>query len=62
MRSLARRSEDLFHNTLVLVEADSEVLAVLVGCVVGKHLATRGALEGLEAGLALDRLGGSVLA
>ena len=27
----------------------------------GKHLAVRGALEGLEAGLALDGLGGGVL-
>jgi hypothetical protein len=62
IRSLARRPDSLFHNTLVFVEADTKVLAVLVGCVVGKHLTARGALESLEAGLALDRLGGGVLA
>ena len=61
-RALARKSGRLFHNTLVGVEADVELLAVLVGCVVGKHLTARGALECLEAGLALDGLGGSVLA
>jgi hypothetical protein len=62
IRTFARRLDDLFYNTLVFVEADSKVLAVLVGCVVGKHLTARGALECLEAGLALDGLGGSVLA
>jgi hypothetical protein len=44
----------LFHSALVGVEAVLELLAVLVACVVGKHLAARGALEGLEAGFALD--------
>jgi hypothetical protein len=34
---------------------------VLVGGVIGKHLTARGALERLEAGFALDGLGGSVL-
>ena len=59
---LARKCDRLFHNTLVGVEADVELLAVLVGCVIGKHLAARGALECLEAGFALDGLGGGVLA
>jgi hypothetical protein len=62
MRSFARRSDRLFHNTLISVEADVKLLAVLVGCVIGKHLAARGALECLEASFALDRLGGGVLA
>lgn len=34
---------------------------MLVGSVVGQHLAARGALEGLEAGFALDGLGGGIL-
>jgi hypothetical protein len=51
----------LFCNTLVGIEAVAEVLAVLVRGVVGKHLAARGALEGLEASLALDGLGSNVL-
>lgn len=34
---------------------------MLVARVVGQHLAARGALERLEAGLALDGLGGGVL-
>jgi hypothetical protein len=61
IRSFARRSDCLFHNTLILVEANTKVLAVLVGGVIGKHLTARGALERLEAGFALDGLGGSVL-
>ena len=60
--ALARKSDRLFHNTLVGVEADVELLAVLVGSVIGKHLAARGALERLEAGFALDGLGVGVLA
>ena len=51
----------LFRNTVVGVEAVSELLAVLVRGVFGEHLTVCGALEGLEAGLALDGLGGGVL-
>jgi len=55
------RHPRLFRNTVVGVEAVSELLAVLVRSVFGKELAVSGALEGLEAGLALDGLGGGVL-
>lgn len=55
------RGGTLFRNTLVGIEAVAEVLAVFVRGVVGKHLAARGALEGLEASLALDGLGSNVL-
>jgi hypothetical protein len=55
------RCGGLFCDALLGVEAVLELLTVLVGRVVGKHLAARGALESLEAGLALDRLGGGVL-
>lgn len=51
----------LFGNTLVGVEAVAKVLAVLVACVISEHLAAGGSLEGLEARLALDRLGRGVL-
>lgn len=48
----------LFRNTVFGVEAVGELLAVLVCGVFGEQLAVCGALEGLEAGLALDGLGG----
>lgn len=51
----------LFRDTIVGVEAICELLAVLVGSVVGQHLLACGALEGLEASLALDGLRGGVL-
>lgn len=51
----------LLDDTVLGVEAVLEVFGVLVGGVLDKHLARGGALEGLEARLALDRLGGSVL-
>lgn len=51
----------LFRNTIIGVEAVSKLLAVLVRGVFGEQLAVCGALEGLEAGLALDGLGGGVL-
>ena len=51
----------LFRDSLALVEAVRELLVVLVRGVVGQHLLARGALEGLEAGLALDGLRGGVL-
>lgn len=59
--SLIKPSRDLFRLSLVRVEAIRKVLAVLVACVVGQHLAAGGALERLEAGFALDALGGYVL-
>ena len=46
---------------VVGVEAIGKLLAVLVRGVFGKHLAVCGALEGLEASLALDGLSGRVL-
>jgi pyrimidine operon attenuation protein/uracil phosphoribosyltransferase len=61
-RALAPKAGSLFHNTLVGVEADGKVLAVLIRGMVGKHLAAGGALESLEAGFALDGLGSGVLA
>jgi hypothetical protein len=51
----------LFRNTVVGVEAVIKLLAVLVRGVFGEQLAVCGALKGLEAGLALDSLGGGVL-
>lgn len=60
-RLSALENAGLFGHTLVGVEAVTKVLAVLVGGVVGEHLAAGGALKGLEAGLALDRLCGRVL-
>jgi hypothetical protein len=51
----------LFRNTLVGVEAVGKLLAVLVRSVVRKHLLAGGALEGLEARLALDALRRDVL-
>jgi hypothetical protein len=51
----------LFGNTFVGVEAVAKVLGVLIRGVVGEHLAACGALEGLEARLALDGLRGRVL-
>lgn len=51
----------LFRNTVVGVEAVGELLAVLVRGVFGEELAVCGALERLEAGLALDGLSGGVL-
>lgn len=51
----------LFHNSLAFVEAISKLLVVLVRGVIGQHLLARGALEGLEAGFALDGLCGGVL-
>ena len=59
--SLGRPSQDLFGGTVGLIEAVGELLAVLVRGVFGEQLAACGALEGLEAGLALDGLGGGVL-
>ena len=53
--------EYLLGDALVSVEAVAKVLAVLIRGVVGEHLAAGGALEGLEAGFALDGLGGCVL-
>ena len=58
----ARSDKDRsFRYTVVGIEAVREVLAVLIRGVFHKHLAVRGALEGLEAGLALDRLGSRIL-
>jgi hypothetical protein len=51
----------LFRNTLVGVEAVGELLAVLVRSVVRKHLLAGGALESLEARLALDALRRDIL-
>jgi hypothetical protein len=51
----------LFHDALVGVEAVAEVFGVLVRGVVGQHLAAGGALERLEARLALDALRRDVL-
>jgi hypothetical protein len=51
----------LLRNTLVGVEAVGKLLAVLVACMIRKHLLARGALECLEAGFALDGLGRGVL-
>lgn len=51
----------LFGNTVLGLEAVHELLAVLVRGVLGEKLAVCGALKGLEAGLALDGLGGGVL-
>lgn len=51
-----------FGNTIVRIEAVAEVLAVLVRGMIGQHLLAGGALEGLEAGLALDCLRGGILA
>jgi hypothetical protein len=51
----------LFLNTILGFEAVCELLAVLVRGVFGEDLAVGGALEGLEARLALDGLGGSIL-
>jgi hypothetical protein len=51
----------LFRNTILGVEAVGELLAVLVRGVLGEKLAVCGALEGLEARLALDGLGCGVL-
>lgn len=56
-----RNNLRLFSNAVVGIEAVSKLLAVLVRGVFGEQLAVCGALEGLEAGLALDGLGGSVL-
>lgn len=51
----------LLRHTLVGVEAVGKLLAMLVARVVRQHLLARGALEGLEAGFALDCLGCGVL-
>ena len=51
----------LFRHTVVGVEAVNKLFAVLVCGMFGKELAVCGALKGLEAGLALDGLGGGVL-
>lgn len=51
----------LFDNAIIGVEAVLEALGVLVGGVLGQHLAGCGALEGLEACLALDGEGGGIL-
>lgn len=51
----------LFRNTILGVEAVGKLLAVLVRGVFGEQLTVRGALEGLEARLALDGLGCGVL-
>lgn len=48
-------------NAVVGIEAVLEILAVLVGGVLGQHLAAGGALERLEACLALDGEGGGIL-
>jgi len=48
-------------DALVLIKAHAEILAMLVARMVRQHLAARGALECLEAGFALDGLGGGVL-
>ena len=61
IRSPVRIAGRLFRSALVGIEAVLELLAVLVARVVGKHLAARGALEGLEASFTLDGLRGSVL-
>lgn len=51
----------LFGNAIVSIEAILERLAVFVRGMIAEHLATGGALEGLEAGLALDGEGSGVL-
>lgn len=51
----------LFRDTVVGTEAVGEGLAVLVGGVLLEHLASHGALERLEALLALDGEGGGIL-
>lgn len=51
----------LFCNTISLVETVGELFAVLVRGVFGEQLAVGGALEGLEASLALNGLSGRVL-
>lgn len=51
----------LFRNTILRIEAVSELLAMLIRGVVGKHFLARGALESLEAGFALDGLRRCVL-
>jgi hypothetical protein len=51
----------LFRSTVGSLKAVGELLAMLVGSVVRKQLLARGALEGLEAGFALDGLGRGVL-
>jgi hypothetical protein len=48
-------------NAVLSLEALLERLGVLVRSVLSEHLATRGALEGLEARLALDGEGRRVL-
>jgi len=48
-------------NAVGSLEAVLESLAVLIRGVLDKQLAVRGALEGLEARLALDALGRDVL-
>lgn len=48
-------------NTISGLEAVLKVLRVLVCGVLAEHLAVGGALEGLEASLALDGLGSGVL-
>ena len=53
--------EGLLRHAIVAVETVGEGLVVLVGSVLAQHLLAGGALEVLEAGLALDGLGGEVL-
>lgn len=55
------RDGALFRNAVGGFEAVLEVLGVLVAGVFGEHLARGGALEGLEARLALDAKGRDVL-
>lgn len=56
-----QRGGRLFRDTFVGVEAVGKLLAVLVRSMVRKHLLAGGALEGLEARLALDALRRDVL-
>jgi hypothetical protein len=55
------RGGRLFRDTVIGLEAVGEGFAVLIRGVFCEQVAVGGALEGLEARLALDRLGGSVL-
>jgi hypothetical protein len=51
----------LFGGAVGRLETVGKLLAVLVGGVVGQQLLARGALEGLEAGFALDGLRRGIL-
>jgi hypothetical protein len=51
----------LFRNPIIRIKAIGELLAVLIRRMVRQHLLAGRALEGLEAGFALDGLGGGIL-